>query len=623
MYDISELEDEGEFSLDGADVMAIFAAGPEPSYEEEWFPTGAIRDYRQAFEDANGVEVYAMDATDDDGEWCCAPGLAELWPARVRAVQAHRAEELDVVVDSGADVSVAPLRFGRFGTAAQPAEVVMQDAQGHRIVQHGSRVLDLDVGTLEGGKVTTREKFAIAKVGAVIVSLGRLMRQGWCLGSGGSGPYIEQHGNRIPVRLRRKILTMMAVVSAITAVTTTTEGARLPDPPQVLALPTFDDVGPLPPVLAELADKPGWHILGNGLPILVANAVEELDLEKLIWSEEDWPYLAAFVKADEAKGKPKPARADTWIQLLTLTSEAYGSTPRKITDLDAELTGRRDVIVLFHVEELPRNLLTEPAGIFDAGEQENMDPYLPEGEDNGGGAGVGEDAEEVIAEGEPIGEEPHGDDELEGVRVHVSTPLRTLKELCDKLGLSHSGGKSKVLKRLKEHHEVLSRQLSAEIAKKMYMDNERPPDMPKIPILPSTRQQELHNITHHPFQSWCEACVVGRSKQSPHKSAEVNKGQEVAAQGRATPTLQIDYAYTFTKQKHEVQQGEGRSEGQQANGDREPGAEPGPKPDDDYENQHGLCLVGAESTTGWTVAIPIAQKGSSSLKSVSPSTWFV
>ena len=34
--------------------------------------------------------------------------------------------------------------------------------------------------------------------------------------------------------------------------------------------------------------------------------VPRVDLEKLIWSEEDWPYLAAFVKADEAKGKPKP-----------------------------------------------------------------------------------------------------------------------------------------------------------------------------------------------------------------------------------------------------------------------------------------------------------------------------
>eukprot|EP00439_Symbiodinium_sp_Y106_P049880 s4767_g6.t1 len=403
VYDISELEDEGEFSLQGAEVVAIFAASPESVYEEEWFPDVATQDCHEALEYASGAQVFAMDVTDGDGEW---------------------AEELDVVIDSGADVSVAPLRFGSFGTAAPSAGVVMQDAQGHRIAQHGSRVLDLDVGTLEGGKVTIREKFAIAKIEAVIVSLGRLMRQDW---------------------LRRNTLTMMAV----TVGTSASESARL-------------------------AGKPGWHILGNGLPILVANAVEELDLEKLIWQS--------------ASQRP----------------EHMDSTSHSEHELDAELTGRRDVIVLFHVEELPRNLLTQPAGILDAADQENTDLYLPEGEDVGGGAGVGEDAEEVIVEGEPIAEEPHGDDELEGVRLH-------------------------------EHHEVLSRQLSGEIAKKMYMENERPPDMPKIPILPSTRQQELHNITHHPFQSWCEACVVGRSKQSPHKSAEVSKEQEVKAHSRATP----------------------------------------------------------------------------------------
>ena len=30
---------------------------------------------------------------------------------------------------------------------------------------------------------------------------------------------------------------------------------------------------------------------------------------------------------------------------------------------------------------------------------------------------------------------------------------------------------------------------------------------------------------------------------------------------RATPTIQIDYAYTFTKHKHEIQQGESEAKG--------------------------------------------------------------
>ncbi|CAE6969495.1 RE2, partial [Symbiodinium sp. CCMP2456] len=420
---------------------------------------------------------------------------------------------------------LAPLRFASFGTAAQPSNVVMQDAQGKRIPERGTRVLDLDVQTLEGGKVTIREKFAIAKIEAVIVSLGRLMRQGWCLGSSEGRPHIEQHGNRIPVRLRRNTLTMMAA---------------------------------------------------------------ELDLEKLLWSEEDWPYLAAFVRADEASRKPKPG--DTWIQLLTLSTEAYGTTPRLISEIDGDLAGRRDAIVLFHVEELAKSLLTEPGTVFQSIENEGASPYLPEGEDTGGGAGLGEEADEVMHEGEPMANEEHGDDELEGVRLHVETPLRTLKSLCDRPGWAFP---------------TLGEKQKFYDASKNIM-----------------RQQELHNITHHPFQPWCEACVVGRSKQSPHRSAEKDQGQEVKEETRATPTIQIDYAYTFTKQKHEVQKGESNQEG---GNDGEPEQDQRPeqgqpedreKAEDDYQNQYGLTLVGAESTTGWTVAIPIAQKGATSLKRV-------
>ena len=77
---------------------------------------------------------------------------------------------------------------------------------------------------------------------------------------------------------------------------------------------------------------------------------------------------------------------------------------------------------------------------------------------------------------------------------------------------------------------MLSRQLSGEIAKKMYMENERPPDMPKIPDSPrrpGNRSCTTSRTT--PSRVGAKLGVVGRSKQSPHKSAEVSKEQEVKA----------------------------------------------------------------------------------------------
>ena len=115
--------------------------------------------------------------------------------------------------------------------------------------------------------------------------------------------------------------------------------------------------------------------------------------------------------------------------------------------------------------------------------------------------------------------------------------------------------------------------MTAEVARKMFLERQREPDMPRAPILPSARQQELRNITHQPFQPWCEACVLGRSRQSPHIGQE-GEAQEVPQEARPEPMIQIDYAYTFTKQKHEVQEGEADVQSAPARG--EGGAPPMP-----------------------------------------------
>ena len=67
------------------------------------------------------------------------------------------------------------------------------------------------------------------------------------------------------------------------------------------------------------------------------------------------PTWLLFVRADPATRKPQDG--DVWIQLLTLTSEAHGNSPRLISELDSDLEGKRDVIILFHVEEFSRTIL--------------------------------------------------------------------------------------------------------------------------------------------------------------------------------------------------------------------------------------------------------------------------
>ena len=174
--------------------------------------------------------------------------------------------------------------------------------------------------------------------------------------------------------------------------------------------------------------------------------------------------------------------------------------------------------------------------------------------------------------------------------------------------------------------ETLEQRMTAEVARKMFLEQNREPDMPKVPVLPSARQQELHNVTHQPFQPWCEACVLGRSRQSPHKAQQPEE-QEVSDVSKPDPVIQIDYGYGFTKQKHEVQDGEeqatseGRAGGndQQADGEHEPNAPAAEAQPIDYRDQFGLTMFAAESTTGWITALPILEKGAGSLKRVTES----
>ncbi|CAE7041145.1 unnamed protein product [Symbiodinium sp. CCMP2592] len=371
--------------------------------------------------DETGAPVYRMDATDDDDDWTLVPGLAALSPeaaeasneeesvARVCAVTAG--VEVDVIIDSGADISVAPVRLSSVGQSAKVAEMGVDFGVPRRKANNG-----------EG-----------------------------------------EH--RVGIRLRRNTLMITAMVSAISSAA---------PPAGVRAFSSFDDLGRLPEPLEEVAARPGWHILGNGLPALVAHRVTELDLEQNLWDME-----APVVPAERG------------------------------TD------------------------------------------------DEGAGAGleVG-DLEAMAVDGRPVEDAPaNGDEELEGVALSVETPLKTLRGLCDKLGLSRSGGKDKVLKRLRMQREVLEQRMTAEVARKMFLEQNREPDMPKA------------------------------------------DEQEVSSTSQPDPVIQIDYGYGFTKQKHE-------------------GAEvkmspmtPGPSPS-------GLTLFAAESTTGWIVALPILEKGAGSLKRV-------
>eukprot|EP00439_Symbiodinium_sp_Y106_P027506 s6084_g3.t1 len=197
-----------------------------------------------------------MDAFDGDGEWTYDPDLV----CNVLALEVNgRKEDVEVVIDSGADVSVAPIWLAKSGTKVARTGVVMQDAQGNRIPEVQTRLLDIQVPTVEGDSVLIREKFSIARISSVILSLGRLLRSGWELGGGANGPILSRGRHQVPIRLRRNTLTVLATVSMVVAAAgiENSDFAQALAPPRQVNMLTFDDLGPLPKEAKDCARRPG------------------------------------------------------------------------------------------------------------------------------------------------------------------------------------------------------------------------------------------------------------------------------------------------------------------------------------------------------------------------------
>ena len=100
-----------------------------------------------------GIPVFSMDHTDGDGQYTVAGDDPEVF--QVLAVTGQT-QEIDVVIDSGADV--APLHFKSFGCPTRRSGIVMQDAQGKQIMEVDTRILEVGVQTLAGDEVTIKER---------------------------------------------------------------------------------------------------------------------------------------------------------------------------------------------------------------------------------------------------------------------------------------------------------------------------------------------------------------------------------------------------------------------------------------------------------------------------------
>jgi hypothetical protein len=126
-------------------------------------------------------------------------------------VRAVTAEQMEIVLDSGADVSALPLRFGTIGKSCpQPRDGAFVDAQGGKL-----NVRDVRIGKVQLGAVSFRERFIIADVTTPLLALGSIVRAGWSLHADGTQQFLCKGDKTVEVLFKRNSLCAMGTISQI------------------------------------------------------------------------------------------------------------------------------------------------------------------------------------------------------------------------------------------------------------------------------------------------------------------------------------------------------------------------------------------------------------------------
>ena len=129
----------------------------------------------------------------------------------------------------------------------------------------------------------------------------------------------------------------------------------------------------------------------------------------------------------------------------------------------------------------------------------------------------------------------------EGVEYNATkSSLKELQALCREYQLKTQGSKKQLLSRLAT--AVREERLGNQLQQRRPDYHEHVVPFQQQPTSkPSEKEVEMHNLTHLPFQPWCEHCVATRAKEDPHKQAV---STATSSDDSSKPWLSFDLCYT-------------------------------------------------------------------------------
>ena len=126
-----------------------------------------------------------------------------------------------------------------------------------------------------------------------------------------------------------------------------------------------------------------------------------------------------------------------------------------------------------------------------------------------------------------------------GVALTVDSSIASLRAGCKHVGISQSGSKSKLFRRLVSHFE--QKQLEV-----IYATHPMVPVVQPKPQMLATAPGDfstisMHELTHLPYEPWCPVCVANEGRPESHSSNPAKQAE------RSISVVSFDLSYTQAK----------------------------------------------------------------------------
>ena len=462
-------------------------------------------------------------------------------------------QDVEILIDSGSDATVIPLAFAGCGKALDGNSSLV-DCQGNQLHTSELREFSFVMHTNCGKTVRFREVGHVSSsVSCPIISYGKLFKRGWRIGGTNAVPVLEHRDSNVSINMafKNESFVLQGCIRRLQQVNAIR--VHVPQRWQQLMLGWYftESDFPMCRSAGDCFIDPSDHFSIDDYPFRTTIALRQ-DNWEVVESCKRFSHIADKRARLGAQGA-LTILSKEWFDLeeygittvgsqtsVPAATASEGRTPTRSSSSRPQEPRALDLLspsqhVTVPAETIPEDTVPEVDMQYSEPSQMSSQPQQQIQQNVGDGR-----AGEVIlppAGAQEVALVPDRSGiSVNGVQLTVSSPIRSLRAACAYLGISTSGGKAKLYDRILSFYDeqqlAFAQEIKANLGPSISTREQRLIEPPT----PAERRE--HELTHQPYQEWCEACIAARARPDAHRT-DVHKVVD-----KAITSLSFDLSYT-------------------------------------------------------------------------------